>query len=417
MSWIDNAFALVIGIADYKYVRKLRPAVLKDAQGIYKLLIDPQRGGYKSDNVKLLLDNQATQTSIRQSLKNLATYCNEESNIFFYFSGHGGQIKYGPHSGEYLLPVDTIYPTDKSLSETAISDQEFTELLRAIPAHKALVIFDCCHAGGIGEPKDNSAPLLKQGLSERYYDILQAGKGCVIMASSLSTEVSWILPKAENSLFTQHLLKGLSGGIPSADGFIRVFNLFEYIQPRVTIAQPNQHPYFKAQLQDNFPVALNLGGKKSVSSYIEQDYLYDAYVSFVDKGEDRKWVREILLPRLRDAGIRVVISRDVEEPGVSRLVSRERGMTQAKRTITVLSNEYLVNNWTTIENIMMQDRGIRRGEYLLLPIRIEPIDEEQLPERLAILGFLDFTNTLELDYEFERLINALRKPIPRILYK
>ena len=32
---------------------------------------------------------------------------------------------------------------------------------RAIDARKVLVIFDCCHSGGIGQPKDATAPLVK----------------------------------------------------------------------------------------------------------------------------------------------------------------------------------------------------------------------------------------------------------------
>jgi len=61
---------------------------------------------------------------------------------------------------------------------------------------------------------------------------------------------------------TRHLLAGLKGGISSEDGLIRVFDLFEYVQPRSRMDQPDQHPVFKADLEDNFPVGLYPGGKE-----------------------------------------------------------------------------------------------------------------------------------------------------------
>ncbi|NER52519.1 MAG: hypothetical protein F6J92_38955 [Symploca sp. SIO1A3] len=51
---MNNAYALVVGIANYQSVTKLPPIVLKDAQDIYNLLIDPHHCGYSKDNVTLL---------------------------------------------------------------------------------------------------------------------------------------------------------------------------------------------------------------------------------------------------------------------------------------------------------------------------------------------------------------------------
>ena len=76
----------------------------------------------------------------------------------------------------------------------------------------------------------------------------------MILASSRFDEYSWVRRGAPNSLFTQPLLAGLRGGIASEDGLIRIFETFEYIQPRITAAQQNQHPIFKGELEENFPV-------------------------------------------------------------------------------------------------------------------------------------------------------------------
>ena len=412
MSAMDNAHALVIGIASYRHVNRLPQTVLQDARDVHDLLVDPQHCGYLPGNVQLLLDGAATQAAIRRALANLAARSDLDSTVFCYVSSHGGRIESGPCAGEYLLPVDTAYTSAESVAQTAISGAEFTEALRAIPARKVVVAFDCCHAGGIGQPKDATAPAVKTGFSERYYDALKEGRGRAILASSRSSEYSWVLPGAPNSLFTHHLLAGLRGGIPSDDGLVRIFDLFEYLQPRVTGDQPHQHPIFKAELEENLPVALYLGGQQGVVPQDEQGFRYDAYVSYVEREPDAAWVWETLVPRLEGAGLRVAVSGDVEEPGVARVANVERGIRQAKRTVIVLSEAYLADNMAGFENTLAQTMGVQEGAYRLLPVKIAPLDEGRLPTRLNMLTTLNLAHPRRAEREFERLLQALRGPLP-----
>ena len=68
MSGMENAYAVIVGIANYQKVNRLPAAVLKDAQDIYDLLINLQYCGYSPHNVQLLLDGQATQANLKQAL-------------------------------------------------------------------------------------------------------------------------------------------------------------------------------------------------------------------------------------------------------------------------------------------------------------------------------------------------------------
>lgn len=410
---MENAYALVVDISNYQNINKLPPTVLKDAQDIYSLLIDPLHCGYSPDNVQLLLDDKATKSALRQALADLSLRSNQDSTMFLYISSHGGQVESGPYAGEYLLPVDTVYTSGESVAQTAISGTEFTEALRAIPSCKVVIVFDCCNSGGIGQPKDPTAPSIKAGLPESYYDALKEGRGRVILASSRSTEYSYVLPGAANSLFTQHLLAGLHGGIASDDGLVRIFDLFEYLQPRVTGAQPNQHPIFKAELEENIPVALYLGGQKGVVPQVEEGFRYDAYVSYVDKEPDTTWVWDTLLPRLEKAGLHIAVSGDSEEPGVARVVNIERGITQSKRTIVVLSDAYMVDNMADFENVLGQTMGIQEGTYRLLPVKAAPIEQNRLPTRLRMLTTLDLSHPRRAEREFDRLVKALQGSLPR----
>jgi hypothetical protein len=411
---LENAHALIVGIANYQKIPPLPATVLKDAQDIYNLLVSPNYGGYVPDNVQLLLDSQATQANLREALSSIAQKSNADSSVVIYISSHGGQVDFGPHAGEYLLPVDADCTSGASLAQTAIAGSDFTDALRAIPARKLVVIFDCCHAGGIGQPKDANAPVLKGGLSDSYYDRLKQGTGRAILASSRSTESSYVIPGADNSLFTQHLLAGLQGGIASEDGLIRIFDLFEYVQPKVTGDQPNQHPIFKAELEENFPVALYLGGQKGVIPKVEAGFRYDAYISYVDAEPDTTWVWDTLLPQLEEAGLKVAVSGDVEEPGVARVVNIERGIRQAKRTIIVLSETYLRDNMAEFENTLGQTMGIQEGTYRLLPVKSMTLDSSRLPTRLSMLTTLDLSHPRRAEREFQRLVQSLKSPLPKM---
>ncbi|MBU1750485.1 MAG: caspase family protein [Chloroflexi bacterium] len=413
MPGMENAHALVVGIANYQHVSPLPPTVIQDARDIRDLLVDPQHCGYVPDHAQILLDQEATGAALRQALADLAARTDPDSTVFFYLSSHGGRVETGPHAGEYILPVDADYASGEFIAQTAISGAEFTAALRAIPARKAVVVLDCCHAGGIGQPKGAAALVVKAGLPESYYDALAAGRGRVILASSRSDEYSYVLPGAANSLFTRHLLAGLRGGIPSDDGLIRIFDLFEYVQPRVTAEKAIQHPLFKAELEDNFAVGLYLGGQKGVVPRDEQGFRYDAYISYVDQEPDAAWVWDTLVPRLEGAGLRVAVSGDVEEPGVARVVSVERGIQQAKRTVIVLSEAYLADHLADFENVLAQTMGIQEGAYRLLPVRIAPIDPHRLPVRLSMLTTLDLAHPRRAEREFDRLVQALRGPLPR----
>jgi hypothetical protein len=408
-----HAHALVVGIAAYRQVRPLPAVVTNDARAVAELLTDERYCGYLPENVRFLRDEEATRDGLRQSLADLANRTSAESSVFVYFNGHGGRIDTGPQAGQYLIPVDGVYPPGDQLAETAVSGAEFADALRAIPARKVVVVLDCCHAGGIGEPKDALAETFVPGLADRYYDALVGGTGRVIFASSRGAELSWAHGGEEFSVFTKHLLGGLRGGVASDDGLVRVFNLFEYLQPRVTADEPRQHPVFKAEVEENFAVALWQGGAKGTVPKDAEGYRYDAYVSYADREPDAAWVWETLVPRLEGAGLRLAVSGDVEEPGVARVVNVERGITQAKRTIVVLSEAYLADHMAEFENMLAQTMGIEEGTYRLLPVQIAEFDAKHLPVRLGMLSRLNIVDARRSDRAFVRLIEALQGPLPR----
>ena len=407
MSVLANAHALLVAIPDYWRVRPLPEAVRYDARDLRDALCDPALCAYPSANVTLL-ERDTTADALRATFGALAARCDADSSAFVYLSCHGGRIERGPHAGEYLLPVEADPASDAALAASSISGAEFTALLRAIPARKLVVALDCCHAGGIGQPKDAAAPILKSGLPEAYLDALKAGRGRVILASSRPTEFSWILPGARNSLFTHHLLAGLRGEANGAGGVIRIFDLFDYVQPRVTADTPQQHPLFKAEIEENFPVALYLGGSKGAPPTAPapaDGYAYDAFISHSEAKADRRWVRETLAPALEAAGLRV-LTPDRAPLGMPKIHFAERAVQESRYTVLALSEAYLASGYGDFEGLLAQHLGLEESAYRVLPV----LREDCTPRLgLRILPLLDLSAD-EFDWNIARLIEQLGRP-------
>lgn len=157
------------------------------------------------------------------------------------------------------------------IERTSISSDEFAQALSQIKAKRVLVFIDACHAGGSAVSKtltDGKGHEFKSGYSSNTFAKLATGSGRALIASCRADEVSAVFSGARNSVFTTALLAGLQGAADkSGSGFIKLFDLFNYVVEEVPKQIPDeQHPIFKADnLELNFAIALSQGGKKSAS--------------------------------------------------------------------------------------------------------------------------------------------------------
>lgn len=143
-----------------------------------------------------------------------------------------------------------------------------------------------------------------------------------------------------------------------------------------------------------------------------EDFLYDAYICYVDREPDRTWVWDTLVPKLEQSGIKVAVSGDVETPGIAEIVNIEQGIRQAKHTVIVLSDAYLADNMAEFEHTLGQTMGIQEGTYRLLPVKALSFDLSRLPTRLSMLTTLDLSDPRRADRVFQRLVRALKSPLP-----
>ncbi len=172
-------------------------------------------------------------------------------------------------------------------------------------------------------------------------------------------------------------------------------------------------------MEENFPIALSLGGQKGGAPPPVDDFRYDAYITYANVEPDAGWVWGTLVPRLRDAGLRIAVSGEVEEPGVALVLGIERAIEQSKRMVAVISRVYLADAWTGFQEMMAAHLSVQEQKARMLPLVIEP--ELMAPDgrtlgRDVALHLAALTPLNLHDHHVDqmaRLIRALQSPLLR----
>ena len=227
--------------------KDLGKAVIADGDAVRAILIDPGLCGYADKNVVRLSGADASLQAIKDTLEKMSAIIEEDDPFFLFYSGHG-DVGAG---GAFLAPVDAVPTQGTGL----LTSQLLAEALLKVRSKRKLIAIDACCSGGI----DLTGARAKSSkwLGNALLDEMEDGEGIVVIASSRSSESSMILGGDSTSLFTKHLVAGFRGaGGHDEGGFIRVFDLFNYVAVSVRAEWPSQAPVYAAHHQDsNFAVA------------------------------------------------------------------------------------------------------------------------------------------------------------------
>jgi hypothetical protein len=399
---------LTIGISQYHHITPL-PAT-QDAPDVAAVLGDRSLGGYPAGNVRSLLDGAATKAAILAELEQLASRTNDRSTVFVYFSGHGGRATGAGGETCYLMPVDGRDGSRQALADTAISGTELSAWLSKISAAKLTVVLDCCRAAGLATPKDIELGALVPDLSGAALAPLAQGRGRAILAASRSDGYAYVVPGARNGVFTGHLLDGLRGAAGSAGGVIRVCDLFHYVQQRVVAEQGRQRPVFKAELEENYPVALYQGGVATapVVPAPSDGYAYDVFLSYRHSDRaDRQFVVNVVAPMLEKLGLRVCLEHRDFRLGTPRIAEMERAVTTSRYTVGVFTPSYLEGAFEEFEAELARFLATETRSPRFIPLLRRPC-----PLKLGVrmTALLDVTDDTEVDAALQRLAVQLREP-------
>lgn len=409
-----DAHALLIGVSAYQGIPPLphKP----DAEDMAEVLTDPALCGYPKENVRVLLEEEATRERILAELAELARRSTADSTVFVYFSGHGGRAQVAGVETCFLMPVDGRAATVAELSATAVSGPEMSAALRKVAASKVTVALDCCHAAGVAEARDVAAPAaipvsgtaaLEPQLSGDAVALLSQGTGRAVLAASRVDGASYAMTESRNGIFTGHLLAGLRGAAQGTGGVIRILDLYSFVQRQTTAELAAQRPVFKAEIEENYPVALYRGGDAppTVVAPAADQRVYDAFVSYSEAEAD--WVSEVVVPRLEGLGLKLCLEERDFQLGATRLAEMERAVTQSRYTVCVLSPSYLEGPFETFQRDLAQFDAVEGKKASFFLLQRKPCKP---PMGLRMMMMLDVSKERLVDAQLQRLAVALREP-------
>ncbi len=138
--------------------------------------------GAKRENVRLLRGPQVTYNGMVAGMKWLISKTRPEDEVVVYFSGHGAFVPdrapFDEEDGrdEVFVLYHKQKPRDYEVAlkqRIVMLDDDFSELMKRIPAGKKLLIVDSCHSGTISKGEDS----LPEYLISKFYPLADPETG------------------------------------------------------------------------------------------------------------------------------------------------------------------------------------------------------------------------------------------------
>lgn len=216
-------YALVVGVEKYDGLPEATYAG-RDAAAATDFV---EALGVPASHVVTLTDSHATKSGLLKQLEGwLPNNVNENSTVYFYYSGHGApDTKTGQ---AYLVPFDG---DPEYLDQTAYPLKRAYEKLGALKAKRVIVMLDSCFSGAGGRSvlAKGSRPLVNNVDT----GFASADGKIVALTASGADQISGTNDDSGHGLFTYHVLTGLNGAAQDAQGRVTLKSLFNYVKPKV----------------------------------------------------------------------------------------------------------------------------------------------------------------------------------------
>jgi len=247
---VPRSYAVVIGIAQYQNLEPKHQLQYSanDADAIYSILISPQGGNFRAENVRKLIGKQATLENVRRELEVwLPSMAREDDRVLIYFAGHGFVYQ----GKGYLAPYDISL---KNIAETGYPMDSLGMVVGSrIKAKNKVLLTDACHSGAITPGAQN------ENLSS---SLLSIHKSLFSLTASRDREQSFESPDwgGGHGIFTYYVVKGLEREADeNTDGIVTADELAEYVRRNVREAtNAKQNPTSdRGSFDPNLPLSYN----------------------------------------------------------------------------------------------------------------------------------------------------------------
>ncbi|HEU0120609.1 MAG TPA: tetratricopeptide repeat protein [Bryobacteraceae bacterium] len=229
---IPRSYALVVGVGDYQ---NLPPAAKlafaeRDAEAVYSILISPEGGNFRAENVKKLTGAKATLANMKRELETwLPGVAKADDRVLVYFAGHGFV---DPKSGKAFLAPYDLNPSD--IANTGYGMDQLGKIIgSSVQAKWKVLLTDSCHSGAI---TPEQGEIVNRSL-------LDLNRSMFSMTASRARERSFESKDwgGGHGIFTYYVVRGMEGyADENKDSIVTADELAEYVRRNVREATKGQ---------------------------------------------------------------------------------------------------------------------------------------------------------------------------------
>lgn len=252
-----NTYAIVVGISSYESpgITQLQYAH-RDAQVFADYLKSKAGGSVPEQNIRLLLNENATYSAIYDALNWLLETCHKDDLVYFYFSGHGDMENNTIYKLGFLLSYNT--PRVNYINNAVrVEDLNNIANTLSVTNHaKVVLITDACHSGKLAGSDFRGSSLVGEQL--------RTVKSNEVRMSSCAPDQLSVEDQGwggGRGVFSYYLVNGLEGMADySRDGAVTVNEIKQYLDTSLLkdplLAQRSEKQTPEINGVDNLKLAL-----------------------------------------------------------------------------------------------------------------------------------------------------------------
>jgi caspase domain-containing protein len=200
---------------------------VNDERAMRELLV--HRYGFENSHITELPNEAATRGHILAALEqNFVTDARDGDVLFFFYSGHGSQMRNTLSASKGDKVDETIVPWDANAGYFDIRDKELARIFNAaLSAHHVTLtaIFDSCHSGSIARGlirhKSKSEPEDRRDAADAYSERAPEERGALILSAAqfdeeaLESEDASQQPAQPRGAFAMSLMQAMANSDPA----------------------------------------------------------------------------------------------------------------------------------------------------------------------------------------------------------
>jgi hypothetical protein len=235
-----RVWALVVGVGRYAHMPTLKYTD-DDAYHFYSFLKSPEGGALKDEQVRVLIDEDATRDNILRTMRQLFMKADENDVVMLYFSGHGLE-------GSFI-------PVDYDGFNNKLQHEDIKAIFEESKAKHKVCMADACFSGSLLAMK---AANIDVALDKYYKEFESTKGGMALLMSSKSQEYSLEDHGLRSGIFSHYIIKGLKGEADTdKNKIITIKELYDFAYKNVkTYTAGAQTPSISGNFDPKMPISV-----------------------------------------------------------------------------------------------------------------------------------------------------------------